>query len=102
MEADLQHYYNIDIADLYVGKLSFRRLSVLLTYLPADSATWAVRNDIPHGWTLTDLLVTDLFQAFTGEVHPARPTGKEQAESERAKQLAAQLLAQRERLTSSN
>ena len=87
---------------MYVGGLSLRLLSVLINNLPAGSATWAVQNDIPYGWSLNDLLIADLFQAFTGEVHPARPTGKEKAESERAKQLAERLLAQRDRLTSSN
>ena len=98
MEADLQRYYQIDLSDLYHGKLSLRRLSVLVAYLPPGSATWAAQNDITFGWSLTDFLITDLFHATSGEPHPARPTGKEKAEANRAKELAERLLAQRERL----
>ena len=38
IEADLQHYYRLDIADWHTGKLSSRRMLALLEHLPEDSA----------------------------------------------------------------
>jgi hypothetical protein len=87
---------------LYLGKLSLRRLSVLVSYLPPGSAIWAVQSDVTFGWSLTDLLITDLWHATTGEPHPHRPTGKEKSRANRANELAERLLAQRERLGNQN
>lgn len=97
VEADLQRYYNLDLAELYTGGLSLRRVSVLIANLPAGSAVWSALHNIPYGWTLTDLLLADLFHAVSGEAHPARPTGKK-SNAERAKELAERLKAQKERL----
>jgi transcriptional regulator of met regulon len=47
------------------------------------------------GWTRSELLLTDLFHAFTGNPHPARPQPK--TESRYAK-LRKSLEAQKERL----
>jgi hypothetical protein len=97
VEADFHRYYNLDLAELYRGELSLRKVSNLIANLPTGSATWSAINDIPYGWTLTDLLIADLFHAFSGEPHPARPNGKKPAAS-RAKELAERLMQQRERL----
>lgn len=103
MEADLQRFYGIDLGDLYRGQLSVRRLAVLVDHLPPGSAVWAITNGIPEGWTLSDFLLTDLYAAFTGEEHPARPSSKSKshAEANRASELAQRLRAQRERLAAS-
>lgn len=47
IEADLQRYYQVDLLDLYRPgrKLSHRKLSILLSHLPPESATaTAIRN----------------------------------------------------------
>mgnify|MGYP007086239350 CR=1 FL=1 len=40
VEADLQHYYGLPLADLFTGLLSFRRLLALVRNLPEDSAIY--------------------------------------------------------------
>jgi hypothetical protein len=98
LEADLQRYYQVELGALYRGELTLRRLCSLIAYLPPGSATWAAQGGLPYGWSLTDLLLADLFHATTGEKHPARPSGNEKATKERAEKVAAALLAQRKRL----
>lgn len=39
IEADLQRYYNVRLSDVFTGKLSWRRLHVLVSQLPYDSQT---------------------------------------------------------------
>ncbi|UIW13431.1 tail assembly chaperone [Arthrobacter phage Amyev] len=94
VEADLQHYYGVDLADYWRGELSPRRLSVLIEKLPPTSAT-ARHYAKTDGWDLHAFLLSDLFHAFTGEVHPSRP--KPQGSSRYA-ELRARLEAQRARL----
>lgn len=103
MEADLQRFYGVDLRGLWRGELSIRRLSVLVQYLPPGSAVWAAQTGIAYGYTPTDLFLSDLFYAFTGEEHPEKPRGGSPSEpSDRARDAAARLLAQRERLQALN
>lgn len=74
IEADLQRWYRVDLRDLWSGKLSWRRLGVLVKNLPAESATkTALRNATPlaqvqesaaaaeYGpWSQTDMLLAEL------------------------------------------
>ncbi|MFF4779407.1 hypothetical protein ACFY05_41990 [Microtetraspora fusca] len=54
--------------------MSWRRFKILLRHLPADSAT---ARAVGHsGWTTSDYLISDLWQALTGKPHPARPQAK--------------------------
>lgn len=39
VEADFQRYYNTRLSDLFNGKLSWRRLKILIDNLPIDSQT---------------------------------------------------------------
>ncbi len=98
MEADLQRFHGVDLGDLWRGGLSVRRLSVLLAHLPPGSAVWAIENDLPYGWTLTDVLLTDLFHAFTGQPHPARPKPSKKGLASRAGDLRERLREQAARL----
>lgn len=68
-----------------------------MRYLPVGSATWAAQADVPYGWSLTDLLLTDLFFVLSGEQHPSRP-GAGKSDDGKA-DLFARLRAQRERLS---
>jgi hypothetical protein len=47
---------------------------------------------------MSDFLLADLFHAFTGEPHPARPSGKEKSAQAKIKHVASQLLQQQQRL----
>ena len=73
-------------------------MSVLVAGLPHDSAS-ARRYADPEttGWDVTAYLVADLYQAFTGERHPGRPTPKTSGPSRYAA-LRSRLQAQRSRL----
>ncbi len=45
LEADLARYYGTDLRDLWRGGLTYRRIGVLVRYLPADSALVAALAD---------------------------------------------------------
>lgn len=68
-------------------------------YLPPESAVVRTASDSPSGWDVSAYLLADLFHAFTGNAHPARPTGK--AKEKRYADLRARLEAQRERMKAS-
>lgn len=40
LEADFEHYYNLDLADLYRGNLTPRKAQVLAIRLPPGALTW--------------------------------------------------------------
>ncbi len=74
VEFDLQHYHQTDVRDLWTGRLTYRRLGVLIKHLPAESATKTeLRNAAPvevlkqaavsktYGpWSQTDMLLAEL------------------------------------------
>ncbi|MEU4568662.1 hypothetical protein [Micromonospora sp. NPDC023956] len=101
VEADLRRFYGVDLADLWAGELSLRRLSAYVANLPAESATWAAEHGVAQGLTPTDLLLADIFHALAGEPHPIKPRTTEATSSAaktRHEALAAKLRAQRARL----
>jgi hypothetical protein len=103
LEADLQRFYGVDLGDLWRGRLSLRRLSALVRYLPPGSAVWSIQSGVTYGYTPTDLFLSDLFYALTGEEHPEKPrSGPRSTKASKAKDAAARLLAQRERLARSD
>lgn len=77
-----------------------RRLSVLVGQLPVGSATWAIQADVPYGWSLTDILIADLFHAFAGEPHPLHPGAGKKATATKTKQsdMLDRLREQRDRV----
>lgn len=64
---------------------------MLIDQLPEGSATWHRRTRIPQGWTTQAWLLSDLFQAMSGEKHPARPTPGVSAETRKFDRTAALL-----------
>lgn len=89
--------YQVDLADYWRGGLSLRRLSVLIEHLPPGSAVWAKRQRIDAGWSFAELLIADLYHAFTGEAHPSRPQPEDTAKTGRYASLRSRLEAQRKR-----
>jgi hypothetical protein len=59
VEADLLRYYSIDLMDLWRGGLSFRRLALLIRYLPSESWTQTELRNAADEQPL-DLLATEL------------------------------------------
>lgn len=102
MEADLQRFYGIDLRDRWrldeAGRraLTLRRLRVLISYLPEDSALAAAeRGGKPH-WTVEAHLLDDLRIVLTNtkkdpaKRHPARPkAAPKKPTPERLRKIAA-------------
>lgn len=73
LEASLQAVYGIDLVDMWRGTLSWRRLAVLVRFLPADCALVAELRDGPH-WGLEEHLLDTIRMALTGsDKKPAQP-----------------------------
>ena len=64
----MQQHYGVDLCDLWRGRLTLRKLRVLIDNLPPDSRTaYAVaghRYDPLAGWSLHDLLLGRLVDEF--------------------------------------
>ena len=80
MEADLARWYHIDYGDRWRGRLSLRRLRVLVWHLPAESALHAKLRDSAQVWGVAEHLLDDIrmsVQALTSKKrpkpHPQRP-----------------------------
>lgn len=70
MEADLQHYYRIDLLDYYRGTLTARKLHVLIDQLPYDSATATSQNGGVPVWSPGDHLTADLWSLIVAVNSP--------------------------------
>lgn len=80
------------------GDLTIAELAAYMTYLPPGSAVWAKEHGLPFGWSLTDVLISDLYAAWAGEPHPARTAAESDTRASSAKSKVAALKAQRARL----
>ncbi|GAA3473884.1 hypothetical protein GCM10018965_084370 [Nonomuraea roseola] len=59
VEADLHRYYQIDLLDLYRGKLSVRKLIALLSGLPRGSALHIATEGDAATWSTSDYLLAN-------------------------------------------
>lgn len=57
LEADLLRHYGVDLLDWHRGRLSSRRLRVLVEHLPADSSFARAVHGEAAGWSLTEHLL---------------------------------------------
>lgn len=57
LEADLLRHYGVDLLDWHRGRLSSRRLAVLVKHLPRDSATLGGIHGEAAQWSVTDYLL---------------------------------------------
>ncbi len=57
MEADLLRYYGVDLLDYHRGRLSARRLRVLVEHLPRDAALVRELHGETTEWGLTEHLL---------------------------------------------
>lgn len=64
MEADLHRYHHLDLVDLYRGRLSLRKVHVLVTHLPYDGALARALSDGRPVFGLTDYLIADVWVAL--------------------------------------
>ena len=63
LEADLQRYYQVDLADMYRGRVSIRRVSVLASNLPRGGAVGvrlggpaAITAEVEASWVVENTL----------------------------------------------
>lgn len=96
VEADLARFYALDLAGLWRGDLSLRRLAVLVRHLPQEAAVHGV-GGAGGGWSVGDYLAADLVHAMTGHPHPADPRVRRAEEEKRARLAQAQARAERRR-----
>lgn len=102
VEADLQRYYGIDLADLYRGAITPRRLAVLVINFPRGANTWqmlggpgAITGEVEALWGVHLLQEAQMYQA--GGNKGPEPTMREYPEGIEAKQNAAQRIEQNAR-----
>lgn len=72
------------LADLRTGDLRLSELIAYIEHLPPGSAVWAHEHGLPFGWSLTDVFLTDLYAAFSGQPHPQRAEISKAAEARSA------------------
>ncbi|AZF93592.1 tail assembly chaperone [Gordonia phage Eyes] len=60
IESDL-HDKGVDLVDLFRGRLSLRKVAVLIAFLPPTSALAIATNGGQAPWSLTEYLLTDLW-----------------------------------------
>lgn len=65
MEADFQRFYGLDLLDLWRGKLTPRKVSVLAVALPAGAVTWQLAG-VDSAWTTTDHLLAQVVDVLNG------------------------------------
>jgi hypothetical protein len=63
IEADLQRYYGVALSDVFTGRMSWRRLKVLLRQLPPDSATGRAQLGPAVDWSTSDYLLAAVVDA---------------------------------------
>jgi len=101
VEADLSRYHQIRYSNRWRfdpdGRrlLTLREIAVRVKYLPPDSATSIALGG--SGWRLEHFLAAHIFQATTGNPHPALPTQSPIADPVRAKQMRDAKARARER-----
>ena len=89
VEADLQHFYRLDLTDWPRGVLSTRRLAVLMEGLRRrpESLFWAETSSEFDPLTSESIILAGIFGALTGQQHPlltACKDRKDQAEKQAA------------------
>lgn len=99
----MQRWYQVDLRDLWRpgGGLTWRRLVVLLRWLPAEATVWQVTG---RAWmTRSEEYLAGLWELWAEQPHPRRlgPPYDPAAAEKRpvtASQWQQRLLAQRERI----
>ncbi|MCP3800318.1 hypothetical protein NLX83_13725 [Allokutzneria sp. A3M-2-11 16] len=56
LEADFLRWFGVDLLDLYRGRLSLRRVCLLVQHLPIEAAVWRT-EDAPGPWSRTEALL---------------------------------------------
>lgn len=60
----MARFYHVRLSDLFTGRLSWRRLDVLIRYLPADSALARALYGAAVEWSATEHLLASIVDAL--------------------------------------
>lgn len=91
VEADLRHFYGVDLLDLWRGTLSLRQLLMFIRKMPRESELRKAINDGDEPWSRLEVLVSDLW-VITGkarwgkkapDAHPLRAVAAKKRSSVR-------------------
>lgn len=99
IESDL-HDKGVDLVDLWRGRLSLRKLAVLIRYLPSTSALAIAENGGYRPWSLTEYLLSDVWALQARQLagrkapdsHPWRADESRRANAVRTESRRAALL----------
>ncbi len=68
----MERYYRRDLVDFYRGRMSIRKLCVLVSELPCESRTRRSVDGVDP-WTRTDYLLSDLWVLAARQLTPDAP-----------------------------
>lgn len=72
LEADLAREYRVDLLDVWRGRLSLRKLRVLIENLPPGSASLRAMSELGDewaGWGLLEVLVGNVYDLLAVQRH---------------------------------
>lgn len=99
LRADFRRFYGFPFADVVRGRVPLAEgVSLLIDLLhnPASSVAREL-NDGDHPWTISDFLLAHVWQALTGEKHPAIPKSSRRANSDPQRQARVNRALDRKR-----
>lgn len=82
IEADLHRYYGIDLLDFYRGRISLRKLAVLVEGLPAEATVYRNLQPEAAGWDIHTYLLAGILDALN-DANWQRAEGKAHNRPER-------------------
>ncbi|WP_433592320.1 hypothetical protein [Nocardia sp. CA-145437] len=101
IERDLRRIYGIRYSDRWrrnpdgTRALTLREIWVYVRELPHDSSLVRTTNEGRTRWSTTDYLLADLWQAWTGKPHYARPKSVAQKQETARRRAAEQKVNRR-------
>lgn len=99
MEADLQIHCGLDFRDYFRGRLSLRRIAVMLRWLPESAATVHIAREGMPEWGAAEQVLDDIRQMYLAahgvknpQAHPMSPLA---VAARRKAEVDSQEMAQR-------
>lgn len=83
--------YRVDLLDFYRGKLSVRRLGVLVRQLSVESALVRALNGGRRPWGNAEHLIADLWALWAKQDHPTRAEAQAKSHNDAKRARVIQL-----------
>lgn len=99
LRADFRRFYGLSFADVVSGRVPLREAVSLVVDLLANPTSSVARhvNGGEAPWVVSDFLLAHLYQALTGEKHPALPKAISRVQSDPQRQAAINRALERKR-----